>query len=161
MFSLFCPSVDLKGEGKSVWDIIMWMDHRAKSEAARINETGHPVLGSIGGAISVEMQTPKLLWLKQNKPDVWKKCAHFFDLSDFLTLKATGSMKRSLCSAVCKWTYNGDGSKDGWVSSFFERIGLEDLVKDRFEKIGKIVIPPGSFIDYMSEEVVEKMGLGM
>ena len=76
-------------------------------------------------------------------------------------MKATGSMKRSLCSAVCKWTYNGDGSEDGWVSSFFDRIGLEELVKDRFEKIGKIVIPPGSFIDYMTDEVVQKMGLGM
>ena len=139
----------------------MWMDHRAKSEAAVINEMGHPVLESVGGTISVEMQTPKLLWLKQNKPDVWKKSANFFDLSDFLTLKATGSMKRSLCSAVCKWTYNGDGLKEGWVSSFFERIGLEDLVKDRFEKIGKIVIPPGHFIDYMSDEVVKKTGLGM
>ena len=50
----------------------MWMDHRAKQEATEINKMGHDVLQSVGGSISLEMQTPKLMWLKRNKPDIWK-----------------------------------------------------------------------------------------
>jgi len=42
----------------------MWMDHRAVNEADMINRTRHPVLRSVGGSISLEMQLPKLLWLK-------------------------------------------------------------------------------------------------
>ena len=33
------------------------------------------------------MQTPKLLWLKKNKPEVWDGAQDFFDLADFLTFK--------------------------------------------------------------------------
>ncbi len=65
------------------------------------------VLQNVGGKISVEMQTPKLLWIKNNLGDVWSKAKYFFDLADFLTWRATGreSKVRSLCTTVCKWTY--------------------------------------------------------
>lgn len=43
----------------------MWMDHRAKSQTKLINETKHQVLSFVGGTMSIEMQPPKLLWLKE------------------------------------------------------------------------------------------------
>lgn len=46
-------------------NIIMWMDHRAFVEADFANATNAPVLDHVGGALSVEMQIPKLLWLKK------------------------------------------------------------------------------------------------
>ena len=139
----------------------MWMDHRAKSEALEINQMGHPVLQSVGGSISLEMQTPKLMWIKRNKPEIWKKAVDFYDLSDFLSWKSTGSKIRSLCSAVCKWTYNGDGGKDGWSPSYFRDIGLEDLVEEKFARIGQEIVPPGSFIGYLLPEVMKQMKLGI
>ena len=45
-------------------DIIMWMDHRASVETDLINATKHRVLKFTGGTISLEMEPPKLLWLK-------------------------------------------------------------------------------------------------
>lgn len=39
-------------------DIIVWMDHRAINQAARINTQNHSVLKYGGGAISPEMQIP-------------------------------------------------------------------------------------------------------
>ncbi len=49
---------------------MMWLDHRAKLQAETINSTHHPVLHNLGGTISLEMQTPKLLWLKQVLLDI-------------------------------------------------------------------------------------------
>ena len=46
-------------------NVIMWLDHRAAGQAERINATQHEVLKYIGGKISLEMQTPKLLWIKE------------------------------------------------------------------------------------------------
>ena len=47
----------------------MWMDHRASKEADIINATKHDVLKYVGGAISLEMEPPKLMWLKKVTDD--------------------------------------------------------------------------------------------
>jgi ribulose kinase len=70
------------------------MDHRASLEADFINSHRPEVLKCTGGTISLEMQTPKLMWLKKNLPESWKAAKYFFDLSDFLTWKATGDDAR-------------------------------------------------------------------
>ncbi|XP_061173528.1 FGGY carbohydrate kinase domain-containing protein-like isoform X2 [Saccostrea echinata] len=126
-------------------DIIMWMDHRAEDEAKFINSTKHEALKCLGGHMSLEMQPPKLLWLKKNLPDSWKKAHHFFDLPDFLTWKATESSTRSLCSLVCKWSYHADNKGiQGWNQDFYRTIGLEDLLQDDAKKIGTKVQSPGT-----------------
>ena len=86
-------------------DVILWMDHRAAAEAARINAGGHAVLQFVGGRISPEMETPKLLWLAEKRPAVFGAAHDFFDLTDFLTWRATASRARSMCTVTCKWTY--------------------------------------------------------
>ncbi|XP_064521151.1 FGGY carbohydrate kinase domain-containing protein isoform X5 [Pseudopipra pipra] len=122
-------------EGQNHRNVIMWMDHRAVSQVELINATQHRVLNYVGGAMSVEMQPPKLLWIKENLQESWEKAGYFFDLPDFLSWKATGVTARSLCTVVCKWTYTPD---KGWDDSFWKMIGLECLVKDKYEKIGVI-----------------------
>ncbi len=76
-------------------NVIFWQDHRAIEEADEINAKHHPVLRFVGGKISPEMQPPKLLWLKRHlREECWTKAAHFLDLSDYLTYRATGSTSR-------------------------------------------------------------------
>lgn len=109
-------------------NIIVWMDHRAVAQAARINAGGHRVLDYVGGRISPEMEPPKLLWLKENLPGTWERAGRFLDLADFLIYRATGRDVRSLCTSVCKWTYLGHAGPGGsWDLDFFRAIGLADL----------------------------------
>lgn len=49
-------------------NIILWMDHRAVQETAEINSTNHPVLKYVGGQMSIEMEIPKIKWLKNHMP---------------------------------------------------------------------------------------------
>ncbi|XP_051943602.1 FGGY carbohydrate kinase domain-containing protein isoform X3 [Hippocampus zosterae] len=136
----------------------MWMDHRAAEQAASITSTGHSVLSRVGGVMSPEMQPPKLLWLKENlRESCWNKAAHFFDLPDFLSWKATGSLTRSLCTLVCKWTYC---PPVGWDASFWNSIGLEDLTENNFSKIGNVTCSPGSPLgDGLTLEAAADLGL--
>lgn len=109
------------------WDTIVWLDHRAVAEAEHCNATGHRVRDYVGGAISPEMEIPKLMWLKRHNPDSWARAGHFFDLADFLTWRATGSTARSQCTLTCKWTYLPH--EGGWQPDFLAQVGLEDMLQ--------------------------------
>ncbi|MDR1280923.1 MAG: FGGY-family carbohydrate kinase [Opitutaceae bacterium] len=149
-------------DGNDAQNVIVWMDHRAIDQAARINATGHAVLRYVGGVISPEMETPKLLWLKENLPETWRRAARFFDLPDFLTWRATDDDTRSLCSLVCKWTYLGHRGLDGagWDESYFREIGLGDLVSGRFLRIGTRVRPMGEPVGRgLTEKAARELGL--
>jgi D-ribulokinase len=128
--------------GQAERDIIVWMDHRAVEQAERINATGHDVLKFVGGKISPEMETPKLLWLLENRPDVFEAAWQFFDLTDFLTWRATGDLSRSTCTVTCKWTYLAHERR--WDDSYFRAVGLGVLADEAFARIGQTVVDPGT-----------------
>uniref|UniRef100_A0A3Q2ZX33 FGGY carbohydrate kinase domain-containing protein n=1 Tax=Kryptolebias marmoratus TaxID=37003 RepID=A0A3Q2ZX33_KRYMA len=150
--------VSVTQDGECCKNVVMWMDHRAEEQAARITNTNHRVLSRVGGVMSPEMQPPKLLWLKENlKESCWDKAAHFFDLPDFLSWKATGSLTRSLCTLVCKWTYC---PPEGWDTSFWSSIGLGDLLENDFSKIGSVTCSPGSPLrEGLTAEAAADLGL--
>jgi len=122
-------------------NIVLWLDHRAMAETDQINATKHNLLRYVGGTMSVEMEMPKVLWLKNNMPaELFDKCK-FYDLVDALTHMATGNETRSFCSSVCKQGYvpvGVDGSVKGWQEDFYHAIGLGDLVKEDFKRIGGV-----------------------
>ncbi|WP_411705807.1 FGGY-family carbohydrate kinase [Edaphovirga cremea] len=139
-------------------DIIVWMDHRAVAQAERINAIGHDVLRYVGGRISPEMETPKLLWLKENRPKVFDAAWQFFDLADFLTWKATGDLSRSTCTVTCKWTYLAHEQR--WDPSYFRAIGLDVLADEDFSRIGANIVEPGTTLGQgLTEEAAQAMGL--
>lgn len=144
--------VSVSPDGEAEQNIILWMDHRATEDAAVINATRHEVLRYVGGQISPEMQAPKLRWLRKHLPSTWNRAAHFFDLPDYLTYRATGSLTRSLCSTVCKMTYLAHESGPNpdsigrWDAGFFSLIGLEDLANEGFARLGTRVRPMGESI---------------
>lgn len=155
-------TVSLNGDDNQ--NVIVWMDHRAKAQAARINEGKYDVLKYVGNVISPEMETPKLLWLKENLPETWRRAKRFFDLPDYLTYRATCSETRSLCSTVCKWTYLGHESTNEkigrWDESYLESIGLGDLVEEGFMRIGTEIRPMGEAIgNGLTSSAAQDLGL--
>jgi len=122
-------------------NVILWLDHRPVEETEKINATNHNLLRYVGGKMSIEMEIPKVLWLKNNMPpEQFDKCK-FYDLADALTHMATGNETRSFCSTVCKQGFvpvGVDGSVKGWQEDFYETIGLGDLAKDNFLRMGGV-----------------------
>ncbi|ORX94958.1 Pentulose kinase [Basidiobolus meristosporus CBS 931.73] len=162
------PDTTEKGDERN---IILWMDHRAKDQAQRITETKSEVLKFLGGTMSLEMELPKILWLKENKPELFKRM-YFYDLPDFLTFKATGSTARSTCSLVCKWTYvppevaaDTSMTKHGWDDQLFDLIGLADLKENDYTRIGGVpqrngqVLTAGQRVGGLSEQAARQLGL--
>jgi len=122
-------------------NVILWLDHRPEKETDKINATNHNLLRYVGGKMSIEMEMPKILWLKNNMPKELFDSLKFYDLTDALTHMATGNETRSFCSVVCKQGYvpiGVDGSEKGWQGDFLTEIGLEDLTKDNFKRLGGV-----------------------
>lgn len=146
-------SVSVTGEPR--WDTIVWLDHRALAEADECTATGHRVLDHVGGVMSPEMQTPKLMWLKRNRPESWAAAHLFFDLADYLTWKASGSTARSQCTVTAKWTYLAH--EGGWQPDFFARVGLDDmLVRGGLPQVAS---PVGADLGPLTPEAAHALGL--
>jgi D-ribulokinase len=139
-------------------DVIVWMDHRAAEDAERMTAAGHEVLRYLGGAMSPEMQPPKLAWLARVKPETFGKAAHFVGLTDFLTFRATGSLTRSLCTVACKFSYLAHEKR--WPGEFFKSVGLGALCDDGFARLGADIAAPGTPLGRgLTAEAAAAMGL--
>ncbi|KOS22600.1 putative sugar kinase [Escovopsis weberi] len=158
---------DFRNEGEDR-NVVLWLDHRPVEETRKINATGHRLLKYVGGKMSIEMEIPKVLWLKNNMPaELFDRCK-FYDLTDALTHLATGNETRSFCSTVCKQGYvpvGIDGSVKGWQEDFYQEIGLGDLVKDDFKRMGGVNGTSGKFasagecVGTLSQKAAAQLGL--
>ena len=135
--------VTVSASGDRQRNVIVWMDHRATTEARLINETEDDVLRYVGGSISPEMEMPKLLWLKRHLRQSFDAAGHFFDLADYLTWRATSSLQRSTCTVTCKWNYLAHNG-GGWSAPYFQRIGLSEFVAEKYARIGTEIVAPGT-----------------
>lgn len=122
-------------------NVILWLDHRPITETEKINATNHSLLRYVGGKMSIEMEIPKVMWLKNNMPKELFDGCKFYDLADALTHIATGNEKRSYSSVACKQGYvpvGVDGTVKGWQEDFLTQIGLHDLIEDNFKRMGGV-----------------------
>ncbi|OJJ84890.1 FGGY-family carbohydrate kinase [Aspergillus glaucus CBS 516.65] len=149
-------------------NVILWLDHRPVEETEVVNATQHNLLRYVGGKMSIEMEIPKVLWLKNHMPkELFDKCK-FYDLADALTYIATGDEKRSFCSVVCKQGYvpvGVDGSVKGWQEDFLADIGLKDLTEENFKRMGGVdgvngdYLSAGELVGHLSEKAAMELGL--
>ena len=145
--------VSVAADGAPGHDVIMWMDHRAVAEAAAINATGDPALAYVGGGVSVEMELPKVLWLKRHCPDRFQQVWRFFDLADYLVWRATGMDVASTCTLTCKWNYLAHESR--FPEAMLAKVGLGGLLG----RIPGRILPLGSAAGRLRQDVAERLGL--
>jgi len=139
-------------------NVIVWMDHRAIEQADRINKTGHEVLKYVGGRISPEMESPKLLWVKENLKETWRRAKKFMDLADYMVYRASGNDMRSLCTTVCKWTYLGhEGPLGTYRPDFFEQIGIPDLFDN--DRVPLTAHSMGETAGELAKKAAKELGL--
>ncbi|WP_316857927.1 FGGY-family carbohydrate kinase [uncultured Cohaesibacter sp.] len=146
-------SISVAEENDPDRDIIMWMDHRADAETASINATKNDALKYVGGEVSIEMELPKILWLKKTYPDRYGKIWRFFDLADYLVWRCTNEDVASICTLTCKWNYLAH--EERFPEDMLAAVGLEDL----FGKVPADIKPLGAAVAKLNAEAAEQLGL--
>ncbi|MFD9663143.1 FGGY-family carbohydrate kinase [Rhodococcus sp. NPDC059968] len=78
--------IGVDADGNVVRDSIIWMDYRATEQAARLNATHGSFVGT------GQEFWPRLMWMKENEPDLWSRSDHILGLNSFLKFRATGAI---------------------------------------------------------------------
>lgn len=146
-------SISVAEGGDAQRDIIMWMDHRAGAEAAAINATEDRALAYVGGQVSVEMELPKVLWLRRHFPERYARTWRFFDLADYLVWRACGEDVASVCTLTCKWNYLAHEAR--FSTRLLAEVGLADLA----QRVPGKVLPLGSAAGALGALAAGQLGL--
>ncbi|GHU28520.1 ribulokinase [Betaproteobacteria bacterium] len=145
--------LSIAGTGERERDIIMWMDHRAGEQTVAINATGDAALAYVGGEVGIEMELPKVLWLKQTFPERYAAAWRFFDLADYLVWRLSDADVASVCTLTCKWNYLAH--KECFSQTLLDAVGLSDITG----KVPGRVLPLGSAAGTLSPKAAAELGL--
>jgi len=91
-----CLPVDKKGN--PLHKAMIWMDRRAsKQSQMALEEVGFDRIFQVSGnSFDATYTTPKILWLKENKPEVYKNTFKFLQCNSYIAFKLTGAMIQDL-----------------------------------------------------------------
>ncbi|MBE7021733.1 MAG: hypothetical protein E7414_00695 [Ruminococcaceae bacterium] len=127
--------------GNPVRDAIVWLDNRAEEQAKKIEaHFGEKKVYEVTGQPEITATWPacKLLWVKENEPEIWAKTEKIFLLEDYLLYKMTGEFvteKTLQSSTIYLDIHAGD-----WWQEMLDYIGVrpEQLpaLKESAEKVG-------------------------
>lgn len=113
--------------GKVLRKAIVWMDNRAVEEAKAMKEHfGDEVGYNVTGQVSFEpcWPAPKILWIKNNEPEIFEKTDRFLLVEDYLIYRMTGHFCTE-GSLVCSSMY-WDITKKCYWQEMLDFIGIKE-----------------------------------
>lgn len=128
--------VPMGSDGCPLRPAIIWLDARAPEQARRIMRKflGPKVFAMLSGAeLSGKDGLPKLLWLKQQEPEIYRKMTCFLDVNGYLLYRSTG---RRVFEWSCASAFGFDLAKKDWLRGIIRYIGLD---QDKFPALVRSV----------------------
>ncbi len=127
-------------EGNPVRKAIVWLDNRATQEAEAIEARfGRKKVYEITGQPEITATWPacKLLWVKNNEPEIWAKTQKIFLLEDYLLYKLTGQFvtEKTLQSSTIYF----DIHTSGWWQEMLDFIGVSTEMLPKLMDSGRLV----------------------
>lgn len=139
--------------GKALRNAIVWMDNRAEKEAAAmVAKFGNDTCYKVTGQVSFEPCWPaaKILWIKNNEPEIFSKTDKFLLIEDYMIYRLTGELA-SEGSLLCSTTY-WDITKKIYWKEMLNFIGITEKqlppIRESAEVVGKV-----------KPEITEELGL--
>lgn len=136
--------VPMDSTGEPLRQAIIWLDNRACTQACRVMRKfgGPQIFTAVAGAtLGGKDGIPKLLWLKEEEPEVYEKMRYFLDVDGYLIYRSTGNMVMDWSGAS---VFVGlDFKKRPWLHNIFLRyLGFDQgklppLVRS-IDKVGEL-----------------------
>ena len=113
--------VVLDGDGKPLMNVISWMDERSGAQCARLaRQFPEAVCQSVTGQAAVIPTWPatKILWLKENKPQLFDRAKTYMLLKDYVVYCLTGVMQADMSIATFSFLFRYPLLKEGSPEKF-------------------------------------------
>jgi len=132
---------------------IVWMDNRSVKEADTLRARfGDEICYHTTGQVRFDPCWPaaKILWLRENEPDLFRKISKFLLIEDWFIYRLTGKLvsEGSLLCSTCYWDII---KKDWWL----EMLDFLDITTRQLPEIRE----PGEAIATLKPEVAKELGL--
>lgn len=125
---------------------IMWMDVRASEEYEYLLELEHP---SVKKMPTAEWVPCKLKWLKNNKPEIYRKTNTFVEQLDWINYALTGEVTHASANLTARWMFDEPGEK--FPESLYSQYGIGEVSK----KLSGRVLKPSEYIGGLNKELAE------
>ena len=138
-------------EGNVLYNNITWVDGRAQKQADSIMKKlgGKKIFTLAAGTpIMGKDCIPKIVWLKEERPDIYKKTHLILDVNGYLKYKCTGRMVTELSGAS---SYGLDLKKKQWL-------GVMKYTGVDMEKLPPLVCST-DIVGGLTEQAAAEMGL--
>ncbi|NLJ94594.1 MAG: xylulokinase [Clostridiaceae bacterium] len=139
-------------DGKPLHDTLIWADTRAEKQASALTEKlGFDYLYELtGNRPAANYSLYKLMWLKENQPDIYHTAYKMLQPKDYVSYHLTGHMVTDHSDASGTGAY--DLAKGAWSDQIIEAAGVR---ADLFPQIVKSIEPIG----YLKPEVATELNL--
>jgi len=149
-----CTVLVLNNAFSPLRNALVWMDVRSSSQAERIAGSCANALKYNGyGNVSAEWMPSKLLWIKENEPEIYREAVYACEFQDWINYRLTGQWTGSINNVTIRWYY--DLPNGGWPADFYEEIGLGDALK----KFPRRILRLGEMVGAVSSAVARETGL--
>lgn len=133
--------IPVSEDGEVLCKSIIWLDTRAEEQANKIND-----------ALGIDLYSgadywPKLMWLKENKPEIVRNADMILEVNAFLKWKATGECVADISNNFAK---SFDGIVDESYEKMFNIIGID---REKFPKWAKSEEKVGEVTEKASTEM--------
>lgn len=139
-------------KGRPLYPFILWYDTRSEAQYKKLEtDMKFDRLYEITGQIpSVKYGISKLLWLKENRPELYKMASHWLSVEDWVLYCLTGRYVTDY--SVASRTLAFDIHTCDWSNEILEAAGLR---KDLFPQ----ALPGGTAVGRLREGLSAELGL--
>ncbi len=109
---------------KPLTPMLSWLDLRSIHQADRLRGNDMPafLFRHTGNFPTAKDVIPKILWIKEERPEVWERTAQIFDCKEYIVHKLTGVAATDYVGASCYFLF--DPYQRGWSAEACQRLGI-------------------------------------
>lgn len=110
--------------GRPLTPMLSWLDLRSVKQADRISTGDMPafIYEHTGNIPTAKDSIPKILWLKEERPDVWERTAYLLDCKEYILFKLTGKIAIDWVGASVYFLFNPYTKK--WSEEVCRELGI-------------------------------------